>query len=69
MSDMDEPVRHSIVAFLLDEHARLLATAEAEEEKGIPDETYYQYLSGMIHGVARLAMDIERGAHLRGDDE
>lgn len=67
MSDMEESVRRSIVALLMDERARLLATAEAEEEKGIPDETYYQYLSGMIHGVARLAMDIERGEHLKDE--
>lgn len=58
MSDMEESVRRSIVALLMDERARLLATAEAEEAKGIPDETYYQYLSGMVHGVVRAALQI-----------
>jgi len=67
MSDFEERARRWIASLLRDELARLEATIKEEEAKGIPDPTYYGYVSGMVHGLVLVAF--ESGVHLRGDDE
>ncbi len=66
MSDLEESVHRSIVGLLWEEHARLMALVAEQELKGIPDDTYYQYLSGMVAGLARAAIQVERGYHIGG---
>lgn len=65
MSDLEDSVNRSIVGLLWDERARLIAVVEEIEAEGIPDDAYYHYLSGMVHGIARAAIQISesQGVH------